>query len=157
MKIAEFRAIVDQACHTLDLWSPAAVQLVVMTACHESHLQYRRQIGGGPALGLCQMEPATWRDIYDNFLRYQEPLRAKVDALLGGRARDPEAMVENDLYAAAMCRMHYRRVKAPLPRVDDPDALARYWKANYNTAQGKGTEAQFLRSYVQLSIAEVWS
>jgi hypothetical protein len=66
-------------------------------------------------------------------------------------------MVGNDLYAAAMCRVHYRRAKAPLPRLDDPDALARYWKDTYNSANGAGTPEHFKTSFIALVINETWN
>ena len=51
--------VIRPALRALDLWSPAAEDLVLGTAAQESGLAYLRQIGGGPALGLWQIEPAT--------------------------------------------------------------------------------------------------
>jgi hypothetical protein len=159
MKIAEFRAIADRACCIIGLWSPAAVQLVTMTACHESRLKFRHQLGNGPALGLCQMEPATAQDIWNHFLSPQwATLGAKVElTLASGQDSNPKTMADNDLYAAAMCRVHYFRVKEPLPDLGDPDGLAAYWKRHYNTPAGAGTPEQFKSSYIALSIEEAWS
>ena len=47
------------------------VQLLLGTAAVESYFIYRRQLGGGPAVGLWQMESRTARDIFDNYLRYR--------------------------------------------------------------------------------------
>ena len=63
----------------------------------------------------------------------------------------------NDLYAAAMCRLHYRRVPAPLPQLGDPDAVAAYWKQHYNTALGAGTPEQFKSSFIALAVRDAWA
>lgn len=128
--------------------SRAATALVLGTAMHESHLKYTRQIGG-PALGYFQMEPATHLDIHQNFLVYNAQLNSAVRSLLEYSYKgvpNPEELVVNHEYAAAMCRAHYLRVKAPLP-VLDPLALAQYWKKYYNTALGKGTVEQALQHF----------
>jgi hypothetical protein len=123
----------------------AADALVLGTAMHESHLKYTRQIGG-PALGYFQMEPATHLDIHKNFLAYNKPLKEQIMLFLRYSYKDvppAEELVVSHKYAAAMCRAHYLRVKAPLPAFD-PLALAQYWKKYYNTALGKGTIEQAL-------------
>lgn len=51
--------IVRPALVTIDLYSDAAENLVMGTAAQESHLDYVKQSGNGPALSLFQMEPAT--------------------------------------------------------------------------------------------------
>ncbi|KAF0118141.1 MAG: hypothetical protein FD149_866 [Rhodospirillaceae bacterium] len=61
----------------LGLHSPAAEALLLGTAIQESRLgTYLRQTGGGPALGVYQMEPATHEDIWTNFLAYRPDLAA---------------------------------------------------------------------------------
>lgn len=125
----------------LDLWSLSAENLVLGTALVESRGEYLEQLGGGPALGLWQMEPATHNDIWANFLRYKSDLAAKIRELetsaeITNGARE---LVGNLFYAAAMCRIHYRRVKQALPAADDARDLAAYWKQFYNTVQGAGT------------------
>lgn len=155
LTIPQFHAIADQACKAIDLWSPAAVNLVTMTACHESQLQFRRQFGNGPALGLCQMEPGDWIDIQVKYLAFQPELAAKVKALAGTNTPTAETMVDNDIYAAAMCRVHYRRAKPPLPAALDSDGMAGYWKQFYNTTKGAGTVEQFKTSFIRLALAGI--
>ena len=52
----------------------------------------------------------------------------------------------NDLYACAMCRIHYQRVREPLPDADDLEGQAAYWKAHYNTPLGAGTVEHFIEA-----------
>ena len=130
-------------CH-LEAFSPAASQLLLGTAVHESGgLRHRRQVGGGPARSYFQMEGATHDDIWDNYLRYKSDLKAKVEALIQPGADKHHELEHNDNYAAAMARVHYRRVPAALPSFNDLDAQANYWKQYYNTPLGAGTPTKF--------------
>lgn len=129
----------------LDLHTPAAENLVLGTALHESHTRYIRQIKG-PAMGIYQMEPATHYDLHHNFLRFNTTLKIRVNQYAGffsGDLPDPSELIGNLFYATAMCRIHYRRLKAPLP-TNEPYALAQYWKDFYNTRLGRGTVEQAL-------------
>ena len=49
----------------------------------------------------------------------------------------------NHTLAAALCRIHYRRVSAPLPQAEDIEGQAEYWLRYYN-AGGKGSVQHFL-------------
>jgi hypothetical protein len=134
----------------LDLHSPVAENLVLGTALHESNARYIRQIDG-PAMGIYQMEPATHYDIHKNFLAYNTPLKIRVNNLAGyfsGELPDPGELIGNLYYATAMCRAHYRRLKAPLP-TNEPFSLAQYWKEFYNTRYGKGTVDQALPHFTR--------
>jgi len=126
----------------IGLWSTVAERLVLGTAMQESRLTYLQQVSG-PAIGIYQMEPATYDDIRCNFLANQRALRLHVDAWAIGAANARE--MEGNLYfATAMCRVLYRRVSDPLPRADDAAGLAAYYKAHYNTPLGKATVDQAL-------------
>lgn len=135
--------IIDPILKSLALWSPSARVLLLGTALVESRLQYIHQIGGGPALGVYQMEPDTHEDIWVNYLNFKPALADNVIALrlLSYRAL-PSAAAEmqgNLYYATAMARVHYRRVREALPAHEDAAAMARYWKTYYNTPKGAGT------------------
>ena len=91
-------------CH-LGAFSPAAVQLLLGTAVHESMgLRHRRQIGGGPARGYFQMEGATHDDIWTNYLAYRADLKAKIESLIRPGNDKHYELEHNDNYAAAMAR-----------------------------------------------------
>jgi hypothetical protein len=80
------------------------------------------------------------RDIRDNYLRYNPKLEAMVESLMTVTDVDDEyEAVGNLYYAAALCRVHYRRVREALPNEDDAEGMARYWKKYYNTVAGAGT------------------
>lgn len=130
----------------LELHSPAAEDLVMGTAAQESHLVYLRQLVG-PAFGLWQMEPTTHDDLWRNYLAYHPQLAGRVRSFLAPGHADVAQLVWNLAYGAAMCRIHYRRIKAPLPPAGDVGAMARYWKTYYNTRLGKGKPEEFVRNY----------
>jgi len=148
INIQHFRnAVVRPVLDGLGLRSAAAEELVMGTAAHESGLTYLKQVGGGPALGVCQMEPATHDDIWKNFLEYRPVLASDLRDMFGPAAGAAAHLVWNLAYAVAMCRIHYLRVKDPLPQVEDVDGLAAYWKAHYNTAAGAGTVEKWRADY----------
>ena len=141
--------IVLPALEKIGLWSEEAENLVMGTAAQESRLTYIKQLGKGPALGLFQMEPATHDDIWQNYLRYNLAWAANVRALAVTRNDRgfPTAgeMVWNMQYAAAMCRIHYRRQPGKLPTT--VKGMAEYYKAFYNTPLGAATVQEFITNY----------
>jgi hypothetical protein len=133
----------------LQLFSAGAVELLIGTAYQESRLRYLHQLGGGPARGIFQMEPATHKDIWDNFIRYQPAtLKDNINNLkLVNSAMGADEMEGNLYYACAMARIHYYRVKEALPAEGDVAGMARYWKKYYNTPLGAGTEQEYINNW----------
>ena len=131
--------------------SEAAIRLVLGTGAVESGYRALAQYGGGPALGLWQMEAATHRDIWTNFLAHRPALRGRVLALAGTTTPPPaDLLIYHLRYAAALCRVHYLRDPAPLPDPHNLRALAETWKRHYNTRLGAGTIAQFEAAWFRL-------
>lgn len=137
----------------LGLHSEAAEQLVIGTIWQESRGKYIKQLGGGPALGLAQMEPATHDDIWCNYLAYKLTLASGITELVSMQSLDDDMLPDgNELmgnlnYAVAMCRVHYLRVKAPLPKAGDVEGMAAYWKQYYNTPLGAGKPQEFVENF----------
>ena len=124
----------------LGWYSRAAEELVLGTAITESRLRYIKQIGGGPAMGIYQMEPNTFRDIKANYLSYNDDLYEMIESLRDRRdSTQEEELCYNLAYATAMCRAHYRRQPAKLPERGNAVAQATYWKQYYNTHYGSGS------------------
>ncbi|HCK17421.1 MAG TPA: hypothetical protein DHW36_02810 [Thalassospira sp.] len=149
--------VVKPVLAELGLSAPdVAENLIMGTAAHESHLgDYIAQVGGGPALGIFQMEPATLHDCYDNYLDYRADLKAKVDGFLAAQPANPDGTPDKDAqlatnlaFATALCRIRYYRAPAAMPSdPNDVNGLAAYWKQYYNTPQGAGTVEQFVADY----------
>ena len=129
-------------------YSIHAENLILGTAAQESaYGKYTVQIGGGPARGIFQMEKATHDDIWKNFLKYKPRLAKLVLSISGLTEPDFNALEINDIYACAMCRVHYFRVKEPIPTTIN--GYAYYWKQFYNTPEGKGTISEFINNYIK--------
>lgn len=129
--------------------SPAVVNLLLGTAAHESGFQHIAQIGGGPALGLYQMEPATHDWLAKDWVSRRPGLAQRILTATNTAGFDVGSLVDNLAYATAFCRLRYYAVPEALPP-NDPVALARYWKRHYNTPGGAGTVEQWLYHYSAL-------
>ena len=125
--------------------APAAEELLLGTAIQESGLKYLHQIGGGPAVGLWQMEPTTHDDCYATYLDYRGPLRASIVSL--SVTQKAEEMAWNLRYACAMARIKYLRSPLPLPAAGDVEGMAAMWKQCYNSAGGAGSEEQYVKNW----------
>ena len=149
MKLGEkqelfMRNKIAETLNEMNRYSPEAVELLFMIAAHESKLgKYRRQIGGGPALGIYQIEPVTHDSIWDNcdsiyMLAKQMNIVRNVDAL-----------VNDDRYSTFVARCYLLMDKKPLPKT--PEAMAKYCKSYWNRT-GKATPEQYLDAYNKLVI-----
>ena len=138
--------VVRPVLQAIGAWSQPAEDLVMGTAAQESRLQFIRQLGGGPALGLWQMEPATHDDIWRHYLNRKSLLAINLLGAVGiSKMPTAEAMTYNMRYAACMCRVHYLRKPGAIPTT--LVGQAEYWKDHYNTHLGAGTVDQYVRSY----------
>ena len=149
MDIGHFRAhIVRPVLDHLGLHTPAAEDLLVGTAIHESGgLKWLRQRGGGPALGLYQIEPGTHDWLIAGYLTApgRRALGRRVDELVAPWPARREQLVSNLAYATAVARLRYLPDPEPIP--DNIEGQARYWKRVYNTAHGAGTVAEYVENY----------
>lgn len=123
------------------------VELLMLTAAVESNLgQYIRQKGGGPALGIFQMEPDTEQDIWRNYIANRKELDWSVVDYCTNIQDDSE-LEWNLAYAILMARIHYLRKPGKIPPADDIEGLADYYKRHYNTHLGKSTVEKAIVKY----------
>ncbi len=155
--------IIEPVLRRMDMHSPAAVNLMLGTALQESRLTWLRQIGGGPALGIYQIEPATAKDIVTRYAGQRPHIRARIAEAVHGLLPPDIAWDENwteadtaalefrlvsDLaFQTAIARVRYWMVPAPLPDAGDVEGLAAYWKQFFNTPAGHGKVGQFILNY----------
>lgn len=147
------REIIAPALKHIALWSPAAEDLLLGTAAVESRMgTYLRQLGGGPALGIWQVEPATHADTWINWLTYRHPVAEVLLDLVPPVYRnwgeqiavDPQALVACPMYCAAIARIKYRRAPQPLPAAGDWKGLELYHKQFYNSTLGATRAGDFV-------------
>ena len=132
-------------------------ELVLGTGIQESGLIFRRQHGNGPARGLWQMEPRTFYDLWNSFVGRDRMLHDALEAIAGSMHPTPDMLASNDQFAAAMCRVLYRRMPTPLPDAGDIKAQARYWKKYYNTPLGAGKEFEYVRNWNMYVTTDTWT
>ena len=144
---AQLKTEIEATLEAIGLYSEEAVNLLLGTCAQESAFgKYRRQLGNGPALGIYQMEPFTYNDCFVNFLKYNPDLFAKILKVSGlNQFPDAEEMVNNDVFAACMCRVRYLRAQGAIPRTIE--GQAKYWKQHYNTVKGRGTVEEYLKNW----------
>jgi hypothetical protein len=133
-----------------------AERLVLGTAAHESGYRYVKQVGGGPALSLWQIEPATARDALG---RVPEEILEKLHALaiflpkLSGDNPAEQIIGElpGNLYLGpAMARAIYFLKPFEMPEKATAEDLAALWKQHWNTPRGAGRPEQFVDAYQNL-------
>lgn len=150
LHVGQFRArVIRPTLDHLGMHSLAAELLLVGTALVESRLTYLTQIGGGPALGLFQIEPETHDDVWRNFLAFRDRLAAQVEVLAAPWPAREQQLVTNPAYACAIARLVYWRAPEELPGPSDIAGLAGYWRRYYNTLHGKGREEDFVNIFKQ--------
>lgn len=140
--------IIIPTLNELGLMSKNAEELLFAIACHESHRgTYIKQVSG-EAIGIYQMEKKTYYDIFDNFLKYREPLKENLFKIIGvDELPDPNRMIWDMKLSTAMCRIFFLRFSEPLPAYSNINDIAIYWKKYYNTKLGKGTIEAFIKDY----------
>ena len=147
--ISTIKEIVEYSLYKIDCYSDDALALVVRTGMAESGYRAVRGYGDvNPAIGFWQIEPATMYDMMRNYLSYRKKYKeALKDLGMKFKGDDIEmSVMSNMAVQAALCRLHYRRDKDPLPSWDDIEAQGRYWKKVYNTFKGRGTIKHFMKA-----------
>ena len=137
--------------------TPAAQQLLLATAAQESHCGHFLHQIGGPAVGIYQIEPATFDDLEENYLKYEPSIARKVNELArspaltrkpGGEIHDKTSQLIGDLhYATAVARAQYYRFSEKLPEFDDFEAMWSYYKRYWNTDRGAATRGEFKNNW----------
>ena len=137
--------------------SPLIRRLLLCTMAIESDMgQFLKQIGGGPAEGPYQMEPATEDDIFANcdLLRSKCSNLYHVVAELSDVLPTGRALCLSTIYATLMARCKYWMDTEPLPE-DTPEAMYKYYKRIYNTPDGASTFGKFLDAIDKHKVFEV--
>jgi hypothetical protein len=143
---AQFKELIEETLEEIGLCSTDAVNLLLGTAAQESGFgTYIEQLGNGPALGVFQMEPNTFKDHIANYLKYKKGLISKIKQSSNVDFFTPGLLKYNLKFAICMARIHYLRVPSAIPT--DLSGYAKYWKDYYNTYLGAGTEEEFIHNY----------
>lgn len=151
LNIAQFRSLIVQpALRDLVMYSEDAEELMVFTCAVESLGGTYLQQVKGPALGIFQMEPATYNDLWQNYIKNKSALFMIMLSNFEAHNMPSEERLIWDLrYAAAMTRIYYFRVQQALPSCKDVNAIWEYYKTYYNTAAGAAQKDDSIRKYLK--------
>jgi len=126
-------------------YSEDAVELMMMIGAHESHLgTYLRQINGGPARGLWEMEELTHDDTWAN----GDSICANAQIL--GIECAVEKLEYDLRYQIFMVRQKLFMITKAIP--SELGARARYCKYYWNTVHGKARAADYLDAYLNYCV-----
>jgi hypothetical protein len=118
------------------------VELLMLTSAQETHCgRYIEQVKG-PALGIFQMEPASFESLVRSFR-----FRMLLDNYDIPEIPDLEELSGNIILQIASARLYYFRVPYPLPSKDNVLEMATYYKKWWNTYLGKATIESAIDSY----------
>ena len=149
LNCTQFRTlIIEPVLSKLQCYSKDAEELLVFTCAAESMGgTYLHQVKG-PALGIYQIEPNTYTDIWVNYIRARNRL-AMILALNFNcnKIPDPERLIYDLHFATAMTRIFYLRVTEAIPAHDDIDGIWSYYKKYYNTEKGKANKEESIKKY----------
>ena len=146
--INQFREqLIKPVLHGIGMWDQYAEELMVGTCAVESDGgTYLVQMGGGPAVGIFQMEPRTHDDIWTRFFPDRPAILANVMTTCHFKHK-PQAnyMIANLAYACAMARVQYFRATADKV----PSQLERQaeWWVKYYNCGGAGTVEKYISAY----------
>lgn len=146
---SQFRSlIIEPVLSKLQIYSKDAEEILVFTCAAESlGGTYLHQVKG-PALGIYQMEPNTYTDIWINFIRGRNQLATLMAMHFGcNKIPEMERMIYDLHFATAMARIHYLRVKPSIPDMKDVDSIWGYYKHYYDTEKGKAKKEESIKKY----------
>lgn len=157
--------IIRPSLKAIGQYSESAEELLMLTAAQETlGGQYVHQVNG-PALGIYQMEPRTFDDVKAWTKAKRPAIWQKIEELIiplkGTFAADiyrkfylqlfdpfeAERMVWDLYFSTAMARCYYLRKPESLPKADDVEALAGYYKKHWNTFLGVATVDEAIENY----------
>lgn len=133
------------------------VMLMIGTCCKESDFFFRKQIGGGPALGIFQVEPDTALCNFRNYLQYNQRrfhqltriwfnIEAEIPYFEPTESDISWHLENNDLFCTIMARYKYLRDPDPIPHT--ASLQAEYWHRVYKTEFGAGDQSDYLRRWM---------
>lgn len=157
LDISQFRQyVLVPSLSLLQLYSKDAEELLVFTCAAESDGGTLLHQINGPAVGIFQCEPNTHNDLWRNFIIHRNNFVTQL-AMNFAIPKIPDAskLVTDLMYATAICRLHYFRVKEPLPAADDVDAIWTYYKTYYNTVKGKAQKDKAIKAYNRFTRKEL--
>lgn len=130
------------------LYSRNIEELLIATMAHESLGGYYLKQINGLALGVYQIEPATYYDLWENYLKYRPEFKLTVyEAFNVNSMPSPNRLISDLTFSTLIARLIYLRAPQPLPDYQDLEGIWEYYKRYWNTEKGKATKDEFMKNY----------
>jgi hypothetical protein len=140
-------SVFSQQANAPYLFSEDAVELLMLTAAQETLMgKYLKQVKG-PALGIFQMEPISYEDLFANFIVYKKEIHEALELWTAPNVPFRTRMMGDLPYQIIVARLFYLRKPGKLPSKDNPEAMAHYYKKWWNTHLGAATPEEALKNY----------
>jgi len=130
--------IIRPTLQATGLWSEEAELLVYGTGWVETAYEYVVQMGNpkNGGLGFFQDEPTDYRDIVvwlKNGFNKGMIDKVLTSCAMTSLPDDPTILMSNIKLALLFCRIHYHRIREPLPALKDAKGMAEYHFKHYNS------------------------
>lgn len=146
--ITQFREdILTPALEALQFREPELKELLVFTCAVESAGGTYVKQKEGPALGIYQLEPRSFSDLWHNYVLRRPDIVNLLSLNLGvHRVPDPREIITDLKLATALCAMYYKWKKVNLQSMDE-ETLWNAYKTFYNTEKGAATKDKSIAAY----------
>lgn len=130
-------------------------QLVLETIQVESYRTHVKQLGGGPALGLIQMEPSTYEDLMA-FVRRYKSVNAQVMSFYDKKSTLEENLKHNVPLQIALVLSNYWRKCGNLLSsfVATPESRWTLYKLQYNSTLGATDRERYMAAADHVALAQ---
>ncbi len=138
--------ILEPALRATGMYSLDAMYLMVCTIMVESKLTHLKQLPDGPALGLGEIEPATYVDS-KRYLERRSDIRSKILNYCERTylPENPTTLIADLSLNILIARVKYWMVTEPIPSYKDPHAQAEYYEKYYNANKEVNKVDEFVR------------
>lgn len=129
-------------------------QLVMETIQVESYRTHVKQLGGGPALGLIQMEPATYEDLMA-FVRRYKSVNSQVMSFYDKKSTPEENLKHNVPFQVALVLANYWRKCGNLLSSFTQSEESRWtlYKIQYNSTLGATDRDRYMEAAKHVAMA----
>jgi hypothetical protein len=137
----------------LKLNTLSAVKLIMGTAATESRMgEFIKHSGGGPGVGVYQVQPVAFRDLVSK-MNGNPKLKGAVFPFSGTSPWPMTNQIAGNMFlATSVCRMIYWFSQEALPPPGDIIGLATYYKEYYDSQIGAKAAEIWLDSWKQFNL-----
>ena len=122
------------------------ISLLIETIATESSFGSANKQKNGPALGIIQMTPGTFRYLRDNYIKPNPHLHSFISKFKDKKRSDIENLKINLQYQIALMIIHYMRQDVLSEDLQTINSRYFVYKNLYNTPKGKATLENFLKN-----------